>query len=99
VVALLKLLCLALWILIMVFLIGGTRKTNRMKSREVTLRLKRDSDIEMAVRRAFLQLQPKDRLIIQDVSSNKNHKNRKIIDRIIKKNPAIFYFYIESNNR
>lgn len=90
-VILLKLVCFSLWMTIMIFLIIGSRRRSISAVREVKLYVQDDDDIEMLVRKAFLCLRERDRLIIEDMSPDRQQKNSFIISRIMRKNPSILY--------
>jgi len=97
VVILLKSLCFAIWMLIMLSLIIGSRGKHRAKFREVTLYVEDEDDVEMVIRKALSSLKAEDILIIKDVTSGRSPEKRQIISRMLRKNPAILYCVLSEN--
>ena len=98
-VILLKLFCLAIWVMIIISLIPGLRISQQAKKeiREVSLYIEDYENIEMILRKTLQNMKAEETLVIRDIGGNKPSINRQIINRMIKKNPAILYFPIIEN--
>jgi len=92
----LKCLCIALWLFIMIKLILASKYTTSPQHKEVTLYVDDETDIEMAIRNAFLKMKDIDRLVIKDLSTENKH-NQLIINRILNKNHSILYSGSDKN--
>jgi hypothetical protein len=86
-VIILKSLCFAIWLVMMLYLIKGSRIKSVPQVNEVRLQLDDDEDAEKCIRQALNKLEPQDRLIIENLTCNEI--NARIIARIMAANPSI----------
>ncbi|HNX29392.1 MAG TPA: hypothetical protein PKN87_08295 [Syntrophomonadaceae bacterium] len=94
---LLKLLCFAVWLVIMLYLVRGSAYSFQSFS-EVKIRIKDEDNLEMNVCRALLKLKKNDRLIIEDASDAlQSQRNQVIFKRLLRKNPSLVYSYLREN--
>jgi len=96
VVILLKIMSFSLWILIMLSLIIGNRVSKKPKLKELSLYIEDKEDIEMVIRKALLKIKAEETLIIKEIGSS-CPLQKKIIYRMIRKNPGIFYYSLIEN--
>jgi len=61
----LKILCFAIWMVIMMVLIHGSRKNRSAAGQKVRMQLTEDDDIEMPLRYALWDIYTRDSLIIK----------------------------------
>lgn len=86
-VIILKSLCFAIWLVMMLFLIRGSRMKSVPPVNEVRLQVDDDEEVEMCIRLALKKLGLRDRLIIENYT--REEINSLMIDRIIARNPSI----------
>lgn len=86
-VIILKSVCFGIWLIMMLYLIHGSRIKTIPSVNEVRLQLEDDEETEMCIRQVLKNLGARDRLIIENCTCDE--LNARIIDRIMARNPSI----------
>ncbi|HPF44017.1 MAG TPA: hypothetical protein PKV15_04910 [Syntrophomonadaceae bacterium] len=90
---LLKLLCFTVWLVIMLYLVGGSNNSFQNYS-EVKIRINEIDNPEVNIARALSRLKKNDRLIIEAGCDFLHCRHNQVLLRsILKKNPSLGYSF------
>ena len=94
---LLKLLCFSVWLVIIFYMVQGSRHPFP-DYKEVKLMISNEDDLEMHVYKAISRLKKNDRLIIEDASDHVQRQyNLSVFRRLRRKNPSLVYLGLSEN--
>ncbi|MGI5912533.1 MAG: hypothetical protein ACOX6E_08170 [Syntrophomonadaceae bacterium] len=88
---LLKILSMAIWMGIMLAVIIASKHNITSNYRDVKICIKDEDDVEMIIRKIIRDLKTADRLIIHDLSGNRNKSHQVLIKGLVRKNPSVIY--------
>ena len=94
---LLKTVSFALWMIIMLAMLWGTRYGSTSDYHDVRIYIKDEEDVEATIRKVLRSLNREDRLNIHNVSENNNLLQQVLIKSLIRKNPSIVYYHSAGN--